>query len=359
MELSGNIFDIDISIHKNKLRCKIVLKDIVFDEFQYAFYLLYNKVRIDTKYYTQNNIVEFQLIHDGIYSVVGFVKYEDKKAIKTSESIDFKFNSDYHADKDMYEKNPIPISIFGSCVSRDLLEFDINKKYDLKTYVARQSIVSAVSTPLKCKMESINLQSKFQKSMVYNDFTKETFEKFNNDGSEYLIIDLIDERFKLLEYKQGMEKSLITYSSLLQESGYVKELNIVEKSRKILGRKLYCVGEKELDYYLQEFCERILKIYLSKKIIIHKCKMNNYYIDSLGNIVRFNSNILRNNKVINELLNYMYDYLEANINGVEIIDICENFSASEKHKWGLAPMHYQNEYYIMALNHLENILNKK
>lgn len=359
MELNESMFDINISLHKNKLKCEIALKDISSDNLQYAFYLLYNKVRIDTKYYTVNNIAEFQLAYDGEYSVVGFVKYQDKITLKTSPNIKFNFNSDYPIDIQQFAKNPIPISIFGSCVSRDLLEFDRLKKLNLRTYIARQSIISAVSPPIKCNIDDINLESKFQKEMVYNDFVKETFNRFKNDGSKYLMIDLIDERFKILKYIQNETESIITYSASLQESKYLNNPQIITRERKIFGGKSYFVNNKKLDYYLKDFCTKVLEIYEPQNIIIHKAKMSNYYINSLGNISKFDINNLNNNKIVNDLLEYMYDYLEANFPNALVIDICDSFCADENHKWGLSPMHYEQEYYVKVFLEIEKMLVKR
>ena len=46
--------------------------------------------------------------------------------------------------------------------------------------------------------------------MLLTDLRKTTFTELENDGSEYLLIDLIDERFAIAEY----EKSLCTVSSV-------------------------------------------------------------------------------------------------------------------------------------------------
>ncbi|KFX59696.1 hypothetical protein HYH39_09665 [Clostridium botulinum] len=371
MNLIEDNVNVEIKIKKNKLQCEIILNNIETEcAFEYAFYLLYNKTRIDTKYYTIENFADFYLKYDGEYSVVGFIKYKDKKCIKTSETISFKFDEGYYGDVGEWKKKSITISIFGSCVSRDLLEFDRNKKYDLKTYVARQSVISAVSTPLKCEMESINLQSKFQKSMVYNDFTKETFEKFNNDLSEYLIIDLIDERFNIVDYNG----SILTLSNELKVTNFFcnnKENIYDEKICKIKNWKIYKIKKKLFGYsymfknnllekIMDEFCDKLMKIYDNNKIIIHKAYMVDKYIDKSGKIVSFPENHLLNNTRINDRLKYMYNYLEEKLPNVFVIDICHNFRADENHKWGLAPMHYQDEYYITALNQLEkNIFNTK
>lgn len=356
MELDESMFYVNISIDKNRLKCEIVWNEFIDIDFQYAFYLLQNKVRIDTKYYTTNRTTEFELVEDAEYSVVGFVKYGDKKIIKTSENIKFKFDEKYQVSQEKFEKNPVPISIFGSCVSRDVLEFDRIKRLDLKTYIARQSIVSAVSPVLECNINDIKLESKFQREMVYNDFTKQTFERFRSDGSEYCIIDLIDERFERIKCKQGENESIVTYSSLLQESRYIENFEKLYLKKGKIGDKSYYLDTKKIDSYLEEFCRRILSIYNSKNIIIHRVTMSNFYISSSGNIKRFDGIILKNNKRINDLLNYMYNYLERNIKDARVISICDSFCADEKHKWGLAPMHYEKAYYIKVNEEIKNIV---
>ena len=94
----------------------------------------------------------------------------------------------------------------------------------LKSYFARQSIVSAVSNPVACKLEDINLESSFQKRQVYNDLSKNAFQQLSQDDSEFLLIDLIDERFSLLEY----ENSIITKSTYLVDSKYICSLNEIQ-----------------------------------------------------------------------------------------------------------------------------------
>ena len=94
----------------------------------------------------------------------------------------------------------LPVSIFGSCVTRDALEYDYRHYLKLNSYICRQSMVSSVSAPVICSIEDINLQSKFQRRQVYNDLVKNMYDMLNNDSSRYLIIDLIDERFRLIKY---------------------------------------------------------------------------------------------------------------------------------------------------------------
>ncbi|AIY78913.1 hypothetical protein U728_2165 [Clostridium botulinum 202F] len=114
MNLIEDNVNVEIKIKKNKLQCEIILNNIETEcAFEYAFYLLYNKTRIDTKYYTIENFADFYLKYDGEYSVVGFIKYKDKKCIKTSETISFKFDEGYYGDVGEWKKNQYQLAFLG------------------------------------------------------------------------------------------------------------------------------------------------------------------------------------------------------------------------------------------------------
>lgn len=76
--------------------------------------------------------------------------------------------------------------------------------------------------------------------------------------------------------------------------------------------------------------------------------MVNNYIDINGERKSFSSPYIKNNEKVNEMLKYMYDYTEYYLKKAKIIDLCGEFDADENHKWGLATMHYQKEYYEEA-----------
>lgn len=213
----------------------------------------------------------------------------------------------------------------------------------VKTYTARQAVVSSLALSKEISVHDINLNSNFQKRMIISDFKKDIFDNLKKDKSEYIVIDLIDERFRIAKF----EDSIVTYSSCLAESKYLKETVFVDYIYK--DNKFYFEGFN-IDIFLEEFCRRILEIYENRKIIIHKAKMLDFYRATNGEFKKFDTNILRRNHIINSRINYMYDFFEKKFEKAGIIDICDEFYADENNKWGLAPMHYCNEYYKKAWN---------
>lgn len=162
----------------------------------------------------------------------------------------------------------LEFDIFGSCVSRDL--FEIKEAVDLqcKEYIARQSIVSALAKPIEiADNEVINLNSNFQKQSLLNDFQKTTFQKLEKSNSNYLLIDFIDERFKLVK----LGRYFVTYSSELVISKYLEN-----KKYKLFDKRRWI--KKKLYKQIKLFAERIKDIYQEDHIIIHKVKLLDEYI---------------------------------------------------------------------------------
>ncbi|PFE67407.1 hypothetical protein CN316_20615, partial [Bacillus cereus] len=60
------------------------------------------------------------------------------------------------------------IDILGSCVTRDAFKYDGEDVFRINQYYARSSLVSLYSKPVNVALNDINLESNFQKRMVYN-----------------------------------------------------------------------------------------------------------------------------------------------------------------------------------------------
>lgn len=232
--------------------------------------------------------------------------------------------------------SPKSISIFGSCVSRDLLEpeFDTNKRLKVATYIARQSIVSSVFPPVEFLEGELKNESPFRRRAVEHDFKKDAFICFRSDGSEYLLIDLIDERFAMAKFRG----SVVTVSNEFRESQIVPADELENFPKDITDSKIM---EK-----VDEFCRRIMEIYPQEKIIIQKALfLDFYYSKDNRKTCKFPKYILANNRKVNAQLERLYARLSENIPGAYVIDICKQYQCDEAHKWGLSPMHYEPAYY--------------
>lgn len=237
------------------------------------------------------------------------------------------------------------VTILGSCVSRDTMEYIPRGKWEINLYAARTKVVSQLSVPLNVPECEILLDSQFQKRIVLNDLNKQQFLQLEKEKRDWCIIDYIDERFSLVK----ISNTFITKSGELVKSEWLRNKVFLETQYMKDSMGNWKIEEKLLEGYMKEFLDKILCLYKRNKIILHKAYMVNEYIDKKGGGQRnFGENIIENNRKINEMLKYMYDFTEKYVKRLKVIDISDKYSADENHKWGLAPMHYQQEYYYEA-----------
>ncbi|KKK38783.1 hypothetical protein WQ57_07325 [Mesobacillus campisalis] len=241
----------------------------------------------------------------------------------------------------------IKIDILGSCVTRDAFAFTENN-FQVNKYFARTSLVSLYSPPLNISKEEINLASKFQKEIVFSDITKQFPKYVENKSADYLLIDFIDERVSIMEVTKD---TYITVSNEFIKSGLKEKY----KSSKILPRKEFHKGlwEEKADLFI----EQLGKYYSANKVILHKAFWKTRYKDKNGEVIEFNN--VEEIKFNNNLLDKYYNYLEQNVPGINVIDLGNRYLASEKHKWGLAPYHYETFYYKEFMDILTSLVSMK
>jgi hypothetical protein len=113
------------------------------------------------------------------------------------------------------------VLIFGSCVSRDIFNFDSAGNFNLVDYYARQSFGSLVGQPYSNDAVLQRISSDFRRRMVARDFAKSILQADSAIArADVILLDLIDERFDLLLLPTG---HVLTYSSELAESKFLEE----------------------------------------------------------------------------------------------------------------------------------------
>lgn len=241
-------------------------------------------------------------------------------------------------------KNSFKFNIFGSCVSRDLLEFG-RKNFTVSEYIARESVISFLSNPVCFDESKIKLSSSFQKKQLIQDLRKSGIEILKKNPADYLVIDLIEERFDIAK----IGSSFLTMSNEFNISHIFSEKNF-KKCKKYIWRNHVFFRGIDMRYYIRAFVKEIRNIYSPERIIIHKVFYSHQYI-GLDNMVHdFPSSYYFTTLKINRILEYLYNCLENELPTSPLLDISHKYMASENHKWGLAPMHYQTEYYIEAIS---------
>lgn len=84
--------------------------------------------------------------------------------------------------------------------------------------------------------------------------------------------------------------------------------------------------------------------------------MREEYISKEGMLSKFKPHICLDVKNKNNMLHYMYKKLSEYLPDSYIIDASEKYYISEMHRWGLTPMHYEDEYYEDLLFQIKDIV---
>jgi len=92
----------------------------------------------------------------------------------------------------------VRVLIYGSCVSRDAVE--VNDDLTVAAYVARQSVISAMTPPVAVRSGQTGLASAFQRRMVVGDLGSDALKRIGEagPGADIVLLDLIDERLGVL-----------------------------------------------------------------------------------------------------------------------------------------------------------------
>lgn len=227
------------------------------------------------------------------------------------------------------------LSIFGSCVTRDA--FVLSGTPVAINYIARQSIISAMC-PIRAPAE-ISLKNdeekKFNGRMAAIDLRKETFKRLNPEIP--LVIDLIDERFRLARFANGF---ICTYSTAA-----VQTTNLPSLKKKFIPP---CSEErtKLMDQALPAFIKNLTPF---RKIILHRAFFAPGEWEMPFEV-----------EGMNRFLASMYDRLADSLDNCVSLEVPEQYrQPSPRHKWGHEPMHYIDDYYKCFLERLSSHLDSE
>jgi glycosyltransferase involved in cell wall biosynthesis/CDP-glycerol glycerophosphotransferase (TagB/SpsB family) len=202
------------------------------------------------------------------------------------------------------------IVTFGNETGTILSEKSIDNLYINIDYTLN-SVISSLSNPLKVLKEEIFPEGYSNQTILLNELNKnfvnniEEISKTNN----YIIIDLLDERYNLLKYQD----SIVLDSWKIRSTNLIKENDFIQLNRNN-------VPIDEWKVYCNKFIS-LLNKYFPKRVIINEMYMsvqvkkdNNFYeIDNLESI----------NKINSQLKEY-YLYLKRSLDEPKIISIIGN-----------------------------------
>jgi len=239
----------------------------------------------------------------------------------------------------------INILIFGSCVSRDALEFFPPQQVNLVGYYARSSFASLTTAEYINSGVLANIPSKFQARVVKADMNKSFWSFLTEANFDILLVDLIDERFNINLFDNGAINTL--------SADYVKAL----KGTELAGKQINRYSDKKFNLWKAGFNK--LVGYMKNSLQLDKLKINKVYwsekSDIGENITQYEISYIRD---ANLFLDKMYSYIENNLGRSVFIEHDPKlFVADSKHKWGVEPFHYTNALYLSVVEKVSSNFN--
>lgn len=231
------------------------------------------------------------------------------------------------------------ILILGSCVSRDILNFDHEGSLLLEGYYARSSLASMFgSCPFEEDLYSERLSSKFQQQIVHADISKKAISEIANTSADIILLDLIDERFNLFCTDRGV----CTYSNEFLNTGAPND---------VLDRRLIQSGSDEFFLMWRNGWRELIAM-LNKLSLMPKLRLNKvFWAEKTESGLDFLPHYPINRIVAaNEFLARLYREIEIDLDSDQIYEFSpDRLVGADEHRWGLSPFHYSDEYYKSAL----------
>lgn len=114
------------------------------------------------------------------------------------------------------------IFLYGGCVIRDAYEL-IKEETELTGYVARQSLISAMSPPVK-ETGKIDLKSAFQTRMVSGDLTSNLYQRLRQARDRRTDLFVFDFHIERLGVQRLRDGSFFTPTTELKNTGLLGQL---------------------------------------------------------------------------------------------------------------------------------------
>ncbi|MBQ6819812.1 MAG: hypothetical protein IJO26_00780 [Clostridium sp.] len=254
------------------------------------------------------------------------------------------------------------IQLKGSCVTREALNYwklvfpdeeDIKVDY----YMFQKPIAVLASKKIETNEETLKkIEDKLIASKSVRDFVvkqlRASFDKTiikENFKLNYYLIDFIDERMQLINYKDSfIEYREEIWDILKNDSNKVEnDINIFKK-------------------YIDLFISRIKQFCPEERIILHKAYAiylsniddKEYYLTDTFNYSNpnYKLNTLQGAIKRNNILLEIYKYMEEKYPNIKYIELpYENYYSPVDHRYGRGYYHYNEKYYIDFILKLKEI----
>lgn len=252
----------------------------------------------------------------------------------------------------------IRIAILGSCVSREIFNYDEKKYFEICQYFNFTSIFSQMSFSKINRLEENELghENQWYAKIIAADLNKDALEQIGEKTPEYIILDLMSERLMLGEFiNEFGEKATMTMHDDIKKCKFF----FGENSRGILNDNVIHASTFEPNYInniVKRFAKKLLTVCPADKIIFCESFFVDQYIDKKERLKSFDSLIVKRSFEVNSWLKKLQKLLLYHLDGCNVICFPEKTIGDELHHLHLAPMHYCKNFYRYAYEKIKSIV---
>ncbi len=229
------------------------------------------------------------------------------------------------------------VFIVGSCVSRDALATaggpgDIR----LAGYYARSSLGVLPSAPVTLPDEVVNIAAPWCRRMVQTDHAKTLLRAVTEASFDLLLLDLIDERFNLLETPGG---GVVTMSQEYADAFGGRQV----------GHVLPAYGARHVALWREGFA--MLTALLREQGRLDRLRVNRVFWanQTIAGVAVAGFKPARI-AAANAFLRARYDDIARVMGDTVFLDYsADAMRADPAHRWGLSPFHFAPEFYTAQL----------
>lgn len=242
------------------------------------------------------------------------------------------------------------IFTFGSCVSRDVFNHTKEEDFEVTLNIQRMSYALMPLRGYEVKYEDLDMEYlddfPWEVKMMVAEVSKSCLAMAKQTDAEYLVIDLIEERFDFVEFKIDGESYRCVKTGHF-DNFYEKYLK--EKATDYRELSIDEYSDEEIRKYFKQSVSELMSIFSIDRVVLIETYYADKMIDDNGNISAYDNQkeIASANKRLRRVYTIMKQVLDGYVEaGKQYCLIApEKTIGYANHKWGPFPVHYTDEFY--------------
>jgi len=224
---------------------------------------------------------------------------------------------------------------------------EIDSGIDVVRYFARSSIAALDQPPVSYDPSDLDQldASGFERRCLTADLEKTSIESIAHSSADILIVDIIDERFRVLRCGDSYVTESPTFVRAQKLSSKLND------ATKIDSRDRQALWGKGLQALNLAFARKG-----PKHRFVHDAPWAMQFIDPKLGVTPFPDKMREKILDANQKKSLMIEQLAIALDAKVVRVPLQFVFAASDHKWGLAPFHYTHDYYTRFMRQLRSLI---